>query len=315
MFKRLFLFEILLISFFFLLQCAHLEDAKQAYQNQNYKKTILLCKQAIEADSSDSEASLLLAQCYQMLNQPDSVYQTLNRHSKTILQDPNKKSDLIDLYLFVAQKAYDKNQLRRTYEAINQAESYQPDALTQQIQIAEFYYQDQQINKAKERFEAILADNPENITAKKYIEEIKERTTQAEVWVKKARASYKKGHFKTTQKQCTEALTLKPDDNDAKYYLNLAKGSDLLRRGDASNLWDAIEFFGQAMALKPERAEPHYRMAQAYEKKDEHEFINAIDSYKEALRLDPEGPFAATCKKKIKALTQRKEKLDRFWGR
>lgn len=315
MFKRFYLLNLLLVFILIQFNCAHLKEAKQTYHDQDYKKTIHLCNQAILADSTDGEAYLLLAKAYQKLNQPDSVYQTLNHNRKNILQDPQKKLDVIDLYLFIGMKAYEKEQLRKAYTAINEAEYLKPEEVKQRIQIAKFYYNDGQYSKAKEEFESIHADFPQNETSEKFLSEITQKESEAETFVNKARAAYKKGHFITTQTQCNKALELKPDYNDAKYYLNLAKGRALLKRGDSNNLWEAIEFFGQAMALKPDRAEPHYRMAQAYEKKDEHEFINAIDSYQEALKLDPQGPFAATCKMKINALTKRKEKLDRFWGR
>ena len=80
-------------------------------------------------------------------------------------------------------------------------------------------------------------------------------------------------------------------------------------------IWDAIAAFGKAAAIRSEVGEPHFYMARAYEKKDPEEFVNAIEAYEKALQTEPEGPFASACKKKIRELKARKDKLDKFWGR
>ena len=69
------------------------------------------------------------------------------------------------------------------------------------------------------------------------------------------------------------------------------------------------------MTLKPESGEPHYYLAQAYEKKDRREFDNAIQEYKIVLEKEPNGNFARQSKRKIKELTELRDRLKKFWGK
>ncbi len=301
----------LLLSFFILLllQCVHLKQAKEAYQASDYQKTLQLCKQAIQKDSTDSQAHLLLIKCHRQLSEPDTVYTLLLNHHHTILKDPDTRSDLIDLYLYAGQQLYKKPNLRHAYNAIKQAEALNPQTAAQLIKIVAFYCEDGQQNKAKKLLKSFLTENPENETAKTYLAAIEKKATEAASYFEKGKAAYKRGHFITTRTQMNHALKKKPDYTDAKYYLHLAEGRSLLKKGGVNTLWEAIETFGKAMILKPDEAEPHFRMARAYEKKNEHEFVNAIDSYRQALKLNPDGPFSSANQQ-----THRKEKLDRFWG-
>ena len=95
----------------------------------------------------------------------------------------------------------------------------------------------------------------------------------------------------------------------------MARGKILNKKGSKGQLWDAIEAFGNAMMLKPDLAEPHYFLGISYEKKDRNEFDNAINEFKIALEKDPSGQFSKSCRKKIKDLTTRRDKMKKFWGK
>ena len=112
-----------------------------------------------------------------------------------------------------------------------------------------------------------------------------------------------------------KAIKLKADFDDARYHLLMVEGRLEFKKATKKSYWDAIDAFGRAAALKSNAAEPHFRLAQAYEKKDPDEFVNAIDEYEAALRLEPDGPFSKASQKKVKELKARKEKMDKFWGR
>ena len=92
-------------------------------------------------------------------------------------------------------------------------------------------------------------------------------------------------------------------------------GQYVYKQGAKGKLWDAIVALGNAATYRETAAEPHYYMGLAYEKKDKDEYDNAIAAYEKALTLEPNGPKAAICKKKIRDLKKHKEKMDKFWGR
>ncbi len=315
MFKRLFFLCLPLILFILILRCAHLKEAKQAYEVQDYKKTIFLCKQAVLQDSTDSDAYLLLAKSYHGLGYPDSVYQTLEKNKSAILTKPANRPDVIMLYIETGEKAFKADKKRRAILCFDQAESLNPKSPEALKRIAEFDLNRGKLTEAKEKFSSLMESYPDTVVIRNYINEIDSRSDKAKTIYAKGMKAMKQGSFSKAKKQFDLALQQKPDYTDAQYQNHMAHGRELLRKGSKSILWDAIESFGLAMVLKPELAEPHIRLAQAYEKKSGQEFVNAIDEYKEALKLEPEGKFAGMCRKKIKELAKRKEKLDKFWGR
>ncbi|RKY88663.1 hypothetical protein DRQ09_02485, partial [candidate division KSB1 bacterium] len=113
----------------------------------------------------------------------------------------------------------------------------------------------------------------------------------------------------------SELIKLKPYSKEARYKLHIAKGRLYIRRGKKKLYWQALLEFGEAMALKPDSAEPHYYMAIVYEKQDSNDYDTPISEYKKALELEPGGKFAELCKSKIKKLSATKEKMRKFWGK
>ncbi|HEX9974586.1 MAG TPA: hypothetical protein VGD14_21140, partial [bacterium] len=137
----------------------------------------------------------------------------------------------------------------------------------------------------------------------------------AEVNFQKGKYFYDQNKEQSALSYLKLALNNKPDHKDATYYFHMTEGKILYRKGSKSACWDAISHYGKAMMLRTESAEPHFYMAQAYEKKDRNEFDNAIDEYQIALKKEPTGNLAGPSKKKIKDLTTRRDKLKKFWGK
>lgn len=116
-------------------------------------------------------------------------------------------------------------------------------------------------------------------------------------------------------KSLEQAVAIDASHKDAKYALHMARGHVLYKRGSVSDLWDAITEFGYAGALRSESAEPVYFMAQAYEKKDRDDYKLSVETYEKVLELEPNSDFAQKAKKRIKYLLDRKEKMEKFWGK
>ena len=123
----------------------------------------------------------------------------------------------------------------------------------------------------------------------------------------------KQNRFQQAKETLTKAVDAKPDNKDAKYQLYLANGLFSYKRGSVGKLWEAIENFGLASALRPDEAKPHFYMAEAYLKKDDKDFENAIHEYEEVIRIAPESDLANQAQKKVTELKAREKLLREFW--
>jgi tetratricopeptide (TPR) repeat protein len=226
--------------------------------------------------------------------------------------------EILDVYIGtlvdLGQQAVSEDKHHDAMIYFESAESLSPQNTDVLRPMADLYFQQGELDKAGdiyERINTIISDS----TVTKRLAEIEKRSQDAASLFEKGLKAYKNGRFKTSKSFCNKALQVKVDLTVARYLLLMADGRLHVKRATKKSYWDAIDAFGKAAGFRSDAAEPHFRMAQAYEKKDPDEFVNAIDAYEMALKLEPDGAFAKVCKKKIKELKTRKEKLDKFWGR
>jgi len=313
MFKQLVILT-LLILMFFLIQCGHLKDAKQAFQNNNYQKTIVLCEQAVKADSSDIQALTLMARSYRKLKKFPKALQIIVRAKKINPESVAVKKEALSIHLDYGLKFSLEKENEKAYRQFISA--FYLDSTHQEvlIHLADLSMALGHLERAESLYEKLIEKNSKSANWHEKMEEIGNRKSKAQGFYEKALVHYKKNQLKSTKMDLDKALKTNQDHRDAQYLYFLTEGRLFLKKGSKNKLWDAIELFGKAMTLKNDLPEPHFYMAQCYEKKDD-EFVNAIDEYQKALDLDPSGRLAPTCKKKIQALKKRKDKLDKFWGR
>ena len=95
----------------------------------------------------------------------------------------------------------------------------------------------------------------------------------------------------------------------------MATGLRLYQKGSKNALWDALDNFGRASFLFPERGEPHYYTGLAYTKKDKEEFVNAIEALELAISTEPNGKWADAAQQEADRIRARKKKMDEFFGR
>lgn len=294
--------------------CTHLMEARKSYDSEDFQTTIALCKQAVAQDSTDAAAWLLLAKSYRAVDSLETALIMLKKSEKYGADPAKLTPEKFRLYLETGLTFLSNSNVRMALTWLKSAEGLYPENEEVLLQLAEIYHDLGRLDEAKARYDKISSlGNPALVSEN--LEEIARRTTESQALTDQAISAYRKRHYITAKTKLEQALELKPDNDDARYYLNMAAGHILFKKGSQSDLWDAIEAFGKATAIKGDIAEPHYWLARAYEKKDDDEFVNAIDEYRIALELDPESDLAGSIRKKIEELTQRKEKLDRFWGR
>jgi len=306
---------ILLTSMLLLFHCGHLKDAKKAYQNNDYQKSIALCKQAIQADSTDIQAYVLTAQSYRKMEEYTKAFQAIVRAKQINPESSAMKKEALLIHLDFGKHYLSKKDNSGAYHQFVTAYHIDSTHYETMVHLANLSFSLGHLDRAASLYQKLVrkASNPEPFKNK--MEDIQNRKNEAQSLFEKALVRYKKGQIKNAQSFLQKALKANGDHKDACYYQYMAEGRLLLKKGSRSALWDAIELFGKAAILKNDLPEPRFYMAQGYEKKDRDEFVNAIDEYQKALDLDPEGPLAPACKKKIQDLKKRKDKLDKFWGR
>jgi len=308
------LFPIAIILFMIIMQCAHLNDARKAYDEQNDTRVIQLCRRAIASDSTDVDAYLLLAKSYRRVDSLDMALRTIQTAYRLDSESPEILDVYIGTLIDLGQRAASEDKHRDAMAYFESAESLSPENPDVLRPMADLYFQQGELDKAEEMYKKLNTIFSDSTVTQK-LAEIEKHSQDAASLFEKGLKAYKNGRFKTSKSFCTKALKVKVDHADARYLLLMADGRLHVKKATKKSYWDAIDAFGKAAGLRSDAAEPHFRMAQAYEKKDPDEFVNAIDAYEMALKLEPDGAFAKVCKKKIKELKTRKEKLDKFWGR
>lgn len=314
MIRRPFLFLLMLLTSL-TFRCAHLKNAQQAYEENNYRRAITLCRQAIESDSTDIQAYLLLTKSYHALDSLELALEVIQKARQLASESPEILSEIVQIHIDLGDKALSQENSRKALSHYDAAERFRPNDTTVLQRIANLHYKEGRLDKARKKYEELIKFNADSTTVSTSLSQIKARAKEAESLHLQGLTALKKSKLRTAKSLFSKALEVKPDNTDTRYHLYMTEGRLLFKEGSNSALWDAIASFGMAGTLHSEAAEPHFRMAQAYEKKNPEEFVNAIDEYEIALRLEPEGPHANACKKKIKELKTRKQKLDKFWGR
>ncbi|MCU0645864.1 MAG: tetratricopeptide repeat protein [bacterium] len=300
------------------LSCAGMKKANELYRNKNYESSIEQCKKAIAQDSLNTEAYLILGKSYRALDRLDdavAAFTTVYRSHPHTKFHTEAKQELIQIKLDSANNFLEQQQYNRAisgYQEIIDMDSTNFDAC---YQLGKCYEKNGLLDKARLYYAQASQIKSDDQVAFARIGMIDSLNLIAEVSFQKGKNFYDQNKEQSARKYLKLALENKPDHKDAAYYFHMTEGKILYRKGSKSACWDAITHYGKAMMLRPESAEPHFHMAQAYEKKDRNEFDNAIDEYQIALNKEPFGSFAGPSKKKIKELTTRRDQLKKFWGK
>ena len=305
----------LLVASMCIIHCAHLKEAQDAYKKEDYASAIRLCKQAIAADSTDTQAFRLLSKCYLAF---DSLKAALGMIERAHQLQPESAAIIREkcrIHLASGNQFLSRQNHVAALSHFRSAEKLCPDNTTAVLGAANVYFEIGRLEEAQSRYQKSHRALEDTAFVRKRLVDIEERTRKAQVLYQQGRDALDRNRLKTAKNRFEKAVEEKADFPDAQYHLSMTEGKLLYRQGSKSAMWDAVEVFGKAASIRPDSAEPHFWLAQAYEKKDRDEFTNAIDEYQTALTLEPDGPRADTCKKKIADLKKRKEKLDKFWGR
>ncbi|MBN2010158.1 tetratricopeptide repeat protein [candidate division KSB1 bacterium] len=312
---RRFIIGLLLIVF---ASCAPSNNATKFYKSRDYDAAIKECQQILTTDSTDVNANLLLAKCYQMQGKPREAVNTLTHAYKinaTSYSTGKIRARLIDAKLQYSDSLIADNSDNAALGQLTSVVELDTTNKTSVQKLGDFYVSLGFLTQAEKQYRRLLKQDKKRDDIRTKLADIEKQTARADSLTAIAKADFDAYRYQRTIKIAEEALQAKADHKDANYYVAMANGAILYNKGGKSELWDAIEHFGKAMAMHPESGEPHYYMGLAYEKKDKREFENAIHEYETLLEKEPDSPFAKDAKRRIAELTDLRDRLKKFWGK
>ncbi len=310
----------------------------------NYEKAITEYKKFIEENPRDWKAYARLGECYRNINQADLALDAYNKAFKLNPNSNNIKDNLKAIRTkasekYFSEKRYDKvlelepdddvrlkiserfiseGEYNKAYKILDKLLKTDPNNIDVNYQFAVLYKETGRPEKAKIHFDKIIEIEPNNKEVLRELELISERRKGAEKYFRKGKELYDYAVYYESYETLKKSVDLKPDYKDAEYYMHLALGNFYLKKDDVIVIWEAIEEFGNAMEIYIKRAEPHYLLGLAYEKKDKKDYKFPIEEYNRAIELEPDSKIAEICKEKIKQFYKNKkeiEKMENFWRR
>jgi len=301
-----------------LASCAGLKKANEFYGNKNYELAIKECQLAVEKDSLNAEAYLIMGKSYRALNKIENAIVFLQKAFQIIPSSSftmDAKKELVHTKLLKADQALKEKDYNIAFSQYKEILGLDSTSFQANYNLAVAYEENRWLDKAKYYFQKAQQINFNEKLILRKLAIIDSLTNLSNKNYEKGKKYYNRKKNYSAVRYLKLAVQYKDDHRDAKYYYNMARGKLLYKKGKKSQLWDAIEMYGKAMMLRPNSAEPHYYLAAAYEKKDKNEFDNAIAEYKICIEKEPKGRFSKLCRKKIKELTTRRDKLKKFWGK
>jgi len=305
----------MIASLLFLLCSTGSKTGETLFAAGDYKNALEEYKKQTEKDPSDWNAFLKLGDCYRALKEYDNA---VKNYKKALEAYPNwepPQTRITETRIEQADFFISQKKLRSAEEVYKALTKDFPDNKQYYEKLAELQKQMGKIDNSLETLRALQSRFGSDEMIMNEISSLEEVNITARAYFTEGNQMSQARNYEGAIEKFSKALELKPDYHDAKYNLYIAKGRLAIRRGKSNLYWQALLDLGEAMALKPESAEPHYFMAIVYEKKNIEDYDTPIAEYQKALELEPGGQFAEECKKKIKEISDRKEKMRKFWGK
>lgn len=299
----------------FLTACGHLKEARMAYESADYDRTLSLCLQAIASDSTDADAFLLLGKTYIRMDSSAPAEAALLRARKL---DPGSRSpvrNLAELYQTLGMQSLRSEMYKDAVYYLEKAEERVPLDGPATESLADAYKGLSWMNKAVSAYQSALGKGQDTASVGPKLKIVRERIIQGKEDFEKGLKALKDNRINSAYSHLKKSYQADSGPEDVRYHYYMVHGRILYRKGSVGALWEAIEAFGHASMIRPDSAEPHYYMALAYHKKDNHEFTHAISELETGLKTEPESPLAPLMREKLEEIKQLKEKMDRFWGR
>lgn len=307
----------LLVFLLFVLACgaSQLGVAKKDMTAGNYQNAIAILQAETKTNPSNADAFLLLAECYEKTGNTDSALVSYRRILDLNGENKEAAASLTRLYIANGNAARENGNLRQALENYENAENLSPKSFDVFYERAVAYRKFNLLEKSNAELQIAAEISPDDPRVQKQKNEMASLEDQAEQLYQKGIELYNKDRWDQAIKVLEQAVSLNASHADAKYTLHLVRGRRLYKKGSVSAVWDAITEYGHASTLRPNSTEPVYYMAQAYEKKDHDDYDLTVETYQKVIDIEPNGPFAKKSQERIKYLLDRKQKMEKFWGK
>lgn len=297
---------LLLLFILFMFACAHLKDARQAYNQKDYQRTIRLCRAHIKQDSTDADALLLLSRTYLNLDSADQSLHILFRVKTLENRSKQQNTALSDQLRRHASKTNNRSE---AIALLMEAES--ADSLNRSVldTLATLLISQNEFQKAKERLYRLADLSQDPLSCLNRINLIENRQAFAVSEYEQGMAALKSGHKEKAENHLKKAADADPGFSEAVFQYGLLAGNRLYRKGSQDALSEAIGILRAAVHVRPDNIEAVFLLAKTLERKGQDTLGDAIEYYGRALKLAPNGKYARTCRNKIEKLEKRKA----FW--
>ncbi len=299
----------------FLNSCGPKKESRIQFDAGNYREAINLLQQELASDSTNADAWQLLGRAYEKVGLLDSAVfavkkaHTIKSHSGSI------RRELARLYILRGKKRREEKAYKTALNDFEAAGELQPNLSEVYYQKALTYLDAGYLDKAESNLKqaAERSKNDPRLVEKQV--EIAEKRKEAEQLYQQGKALYDRRKWTQAARILEKAVGIYAEHHEAKYYMHMARGRRLYKKGSVTALWDAITEFGYAANIRPGSPEPLYYMARSYEKKDRNDFSMPVEVYQKVIDVAPDSELARKAKKRIAYLTNLKKKLEKFWGK
>ena len=303
-----------LLFILLILSCTQLRVANDFYKEGDYRKTISACKNILQSDSTNADVYYLLGRSYMHLGKTDSALSAF-KSAVTGAPDNGKFREKYYMTLIEYGETFMSDQPDSAiiyFDKAAQIDTTNPVAFEKK---SDAYFALENYDKAKSGYHKSLALAGDSVRVLDKLAQIDSIANLADEYLKRGIDALEQKEYDKAKKLFQAALEQNPQLKKAKYQLYIASGLRLYKQGSDDALWDALDYFGRASLLFPEKGEPHYYSGLAYNKKDRHEYVNAIEAFEKAVAVEPEGEWADEAQEQAKKIRALKEKMDEFWGR
>jgi len=309
-------FSLLFIISILILSCSTRTNLADEFFNAgNFEKALSEYRKITEKNPQNWHAYIGIGDCFLNMNKFEPA---LDAYKKAVILNPNLnniKENIKQIQLKISQKYISEKDYKSALKILNNIIKTDPNNIDANYRLGILYKENNSPEKAKVYFDKIIKTDPDNKKALDELKLLSVKEDESEKYFKEGKEFYDWELYYQAYEEFEKSYQLKPDFKDAEYFMHTALGRVYYNNKDISDLWKAILEFGYAMAIYPEKAEPHYLMGMAYQKKDKKDFKNPIEEYEKAIELEPNSKIAKLCKEKINQLFKTKEKTEKFWGK
>jgi len=291
--------------------CAHLNNARQAYSHSDYDKAIALCYQAIEKDSTNLDAYLLLIQSLAARNDLGKAESELENAILTTSDDSSRNALKSELYMVIGKAYAEHGKTKKAAMFFKTAEELYPHNMALCEMLADLLVRKGQLEEGLAKYNQCLqsASDPSVIITKinsveRKIQAAKESFQLGQTAESNDRLQDAAAHYQT-------AVELYTGYETANFRLLVVQGRLEENKKSATGFKTAASYYSKALKIKPGDIELYFTLANIYEQLGPGSFDSAIAVYQKVMQLDSGGDQGMEAYTKMQKLKEQQKRYGR----